>query len=89
MPLLIFNYSMFGLLTCIYEPFWQKVSAESDTQVIVKACGPLVVITSVSPYKFTLYPKLFKDIETKDENAVVIGLAPEKFQYNILNQAFR
>ncbi|XP_022327806.2 haloacid dehalogenase-like hydrolase domain-containing protein 2 isoform X1 [Crassostrea virginica] len=31
----------------------------------------------------------FHDIETKDENAVVIGLAPEKFQYNILNQAFR
>lgn len=31
----------------------------------------------------------FKGIETKDANAVVVGLAPEKFQYDILNQAFR
>lgn len=31
----------------------------------------------------------FKGIETKDANAVVVGLAPEKFQYNTLNQAFR
>lgn len=30
-----------------------------------------------------------KGIETKDANAVVVGLAPEKFQYDILNQAFR
>ena len=25
------------------EPFWQEVGVESDTQVTVKACGPLVV----------------------------------------------
>ncbi|XP_048773320.2 haloacid dehalogenase-like hydrolase domain-containing protein 2 [Ostrea edulis] len=31
----------------------------------------------------------FEGIETKDENAVVIGLAPEMFQYKTLNQAFR
>uniref|UniRef100_A0A8C2V763 Haloacid dehalogenase-like hydrolase domain-containing protein 2 n=1 Tax=Chinchilla lanigera TaxID=34839 RepID=A0A8C2V763_CHILA len=31
----------------------------------------------------------FKGIHTNDPNAVVIGLAPEHFHYQILNQAFR
>ncbi|KAB1256363.1 Haloacid dehalogenase-like hydrolase domain-containing protein 2 [Camelus dromedarius] len=31
----------------------------------------------------------FKGIQTSDPNAVVIGLAPEHFHYQILNQAFR
>nr|XP_045218908.1 haloacid dehalogenase-like hydrolase domain-containing protein 2 [Macaca fascicularis] len=30
----------------------------------------------------------FKGIQTSDPNAVVIGLAPEHFHYQILNQAF-
>ena len=34
--------SMMGLLICKYEPFWQEVSAISDTQVAVKVFGPLV-----------------------------------------------
>ena len=29
MPLLIFTYSMMGLLICKFEPFWQKVCVES------------------------------------------------------------
>uniref|UniRef100_A0A5F9DRA4 Haloacid dehalogenase-like hydrolase domain-containing protein 2 n=1 Tax=Oryctolagus cuniculus TaxID=9986 RepID=A0A5F9DRA4_RABIT len=31
----------------------------------------------------------FKGIQTNDPNAVVIGLAPEHFHYQVLNQAFR
>uniref|UniRef100_A0A287D6P7 Haloacid dehalogenase-like hydrolase domain-containing protein 2 n=1 Tax=Ictidomys tridecemlineatus TaxID=43179 RepID=A0A287D6P7_ICTTR len=31
----------------------------------------------------------FKGIQTNDPNAVVIGLAPEHFHYQTLNQAFR
>ncbi|KAJ8789652.1 hypothetical protein J1605_004889 [Eschrichtius robustus] len=31
----------------------------------------------------------FKGIQTSDPNAVVIGLAPDHFHYQILNQAFR
>ncbi|KAI2586762.1 haloacid dehalogenase like hydrolase domain containing 2, partial [Homo sapiens] len=31
----------------------------------------------------------FKGIQTSDPNAVVMGLAPEHFHYQILNQAFR
>ncbi|XP_017713309.1 PREDICTED: haloacid dehalogenase-like hydrolase domain-containing protein 2 isoform X2 [Rhinopithecus bieti] len=31
----------------------------------------------------------FKGIQTSDPNAVVIGLAPEHFHYQILNEAFR
>ena len=42
MPLWIFIYSMMGLLICKYDPFWQEVSAVSDTQVTIKACGPQV-----------------------------------------------
>ena len=38
MSLLIFIHSD-GQLICIYEPFWQEVSAVSDTQVTVKAYG--------------------------------------------------
>ena len=30
-----------GLLICKYEPFWQEIGVVSDTQVIVKAHGPL------------------------------------------------
>uniref|UniRef100_A0A3Q2IBZ8 Haloacid dehalogenase-like hydrolase domain-containing protein 2 n=2 Tax=Equus TaxID=9789 RepID=A0A3Q2IBZ8_HORSE len=31
----------------------------------------------------------FNGIQTSDPNAVVVGLAPERFHYQILNQAFR
>ena len=44
-PLLIFIFSLMGLLIYKYEPFWQEVNVTikvSDTQVTVKACGPLV-----------------------------------------------
>ena len=42
MPLLIFIYSMMGLLICKYEPSQCRIS---DTQVNVKACGPLFNVT--------------------------------------------
>ncbi|XP_046344976.2 haloacid dehalogenase-like hydrolase domain-containing protein 2 [Haliotis rufescens] len=31
----------------------------------------------------------FDDIDTEDPNAVVVGLAPDKFHYDVLNSAFR
>ena len=40
-----FIYAMMGLLIYKYEPLWQEVSVKSDTQVTVKACGPLVLVT--------------------------------------------
>ena len=42
MPLLTFIYCLMGLLICKYEPFCQEASGVSDTQVTVKAGGPLV-----------------------------------------------
>ena len=48
---------MIGLLIYKYEPFWQ----DSDTQVTVKVCGPLVLYSIQNkvdkPYNFHLkYP---------------------------------
>ena len=42
MPLLIFIYSMFGLLICKCVSFWQEASAVSDSRMTVKACWPYV-----------------------------------------------
>ena len=43
--MLIFIYSMIGLLICKYEPFWQEVNEDRvpDTQVTIKACRALVI----------------------------------------------
>ena len=40
--LLIFTYSMMGLVVWKYDPLWRQ-SVYSDTQVTVKACEPLVI----------------------------------------------
>ena len=50
MPLLIFTYSLMGLLICKYEPFRQEISVyvECDTQVTVESCEPLVIINIIT-----------------------------------------
>ena len=64
MQLLIFTYSMMGVLICKYEPFWQEVSAVSDTQVTVKACGPLVFyIIFVLFQEFTDYQNMLASVQ--------------------------
>lgn len=45
----------------------------------------LLSIAFFNTYIFFSFP----GIQTSDPNAVVIGLAPEHFHYQILNQAFR
>ena len=45
-----------GLGICIYELFWQEVIKKSNTQVIIKACGPIVIF--FMHYRFNLVCKI-------------------------------
>ena len=51
MPFMIYIYSMMGLLICKNDPFWQKVSVESYTQVTVKLVSLLLYIESMFVYE--------------------------------------
>ena len=72
MQLLIFIYSMMGLLICKYEPFWQEVSVKSplysgDRQVgllFLKLCLKILFSRTAWPITTKLDTKylLVKDI---------------------------
>ena len=64
LALLIFIYSMIGLLICKYEPFWQEVSVVSDTQVTVKAtCSTPEAIQDDTKYPLVKGIQIFSQMK--------------------------
>jgi hypothetical protein len=51
--------------------------------------GKLCLIHKKSKLKYLKTCFHFKGVDTSNPNAVLIGLAPEKFNYEHLNEAFR
>ncbi|KAI7898738.1 HAD-like domain-containing protein [Cokeromyces recurvatus] len=64
---------------------------EKDVFTSLSACHDLIKTSHLRPMLFMEDAAMeeFKEIDTNNPNAVVIGLAPSKFNYNQLNDAFR
>ncbi|KAI8967449.1 haloacid dehalogenase-like hydrolase domain-containing 2 [Mycotypha africana] len=62
-----------------------------DVFTSLSACKDMIQTRQLRPLLLMEDAALeeFKEIETSDPNAVVIGLAPSKFNYENLNEAFR
>ncbi|KAI8061429.1 HAD-like domain-containing protein [Gongronella butleri] len=65
----------------------------NDNEVFtsLSACRDLITQKSLRPMLFMEDAAMdeFKDVDQRDPNAVVIGLAPSQFHYAKLNEAFR
>ena len=62
---------MMGLLIYKYEPFWQEVS---DTQVTVKACGPLVYLLIYDKYREIRCERLVCDEKYLERQGAYVSL---------------
>ena len=80
MPLLIFIYSMMGLLICDYAPFWQEVSVESS--LILKWPLRPECLLFVKCVLLQVHDKLTGDLTQK-------GTMQELYQINIRILAIR
>ncbi|GAN11006.1 haloacid dehalogenase-like hydrolase domain-containing protein 2-like [Mucor ambiguus] len=64
---------------------------ERDVFTSLSACRDMIKSKQLRPFLIMEEAAMdeFKDIDVADPNAVVVGLAPSKFNYEKLNEAFR
>ncbi|KAK4519333.1 Cation_ATPase_N domain-containing protein [Mucor velutinosus] len=64
---------------------------ERDVFTSLSACRDMIKSKQLRPFLIMEDAAMeeFKDIDVADPNAVVVGLAPSKFNYEKLNEAFR